>query len=414
MSVSGVAHMRVLIVEPDLAGHHAPYLAHMIEALAELGVQPTVVVPTDAYDRVEYRIHLHSVRDRADFQCVVDAPTRGSAQAAYSKNAAIRRAIRRFEPDHLLVPYIDGVTQVATLLGATGLPTIPRGLFCEGLLFRGGFAYGGLSARARLQHAVSRRLLSLSPWSVVHFLDPLPFDDVCSRDERLATRARLMPDPVDPAPHVSRAEARHALELDEDGRYIVLAGGIDRRKGADLLLHAFLRARLSSDDRLLLAGTLATEIKAMLTGEFEPLIAARRIVLLDRYLPQEQLLLAIVAADLVCVPYPDHIGSASILIRAAAAQRPVLSSDFGWAGHVTSRFDLGWTCNVRQSGELAHSLGSALDRAASWHRGEAGQRFAEFHSVANFRAHWTSALRTRLGLPEHPDIRSWKWVTEDQ
>ena len=406
--------MHVLIVEPDLAGHHAPYLAHMIEALAELGVQTTVAVPTDTYDRVEYRVHLHSVRDEADFQCVVEAGARGSAGAAYATAAAIRSAVRRFKPDHLLVPYIDGVTQVATLLGATGYPIIPRGLFSEGLLFRGGFAYGGLSTRARLQHSVSRRLLSLSPWSVIHFLDPLPFDDVCSRDGRLAARVRLLPDPVEPAPRVSRAEARRALGLAEDGRYIVLAGGIDRRKGADLLLHAFLRARLSANDRLLLAGTLAPDIRASLTGDFEPLIAENRIVLLDRYLPMEQLLLAIVASDLVCVPYPSHIGSASILIRAAAAERPVLGSTFGWVGHMTSRFDLGWSCNVLRSDEFAQALATALDRAVSWHRGDAGQRFAEFHSVANFRAHWTSALRHRLGLPEHPDKRSWTWVTEGQ
>jgi len=404
--------MHVLIVEPDLAGHHAPYLAHMIEALAELGVQTTVAVPTDTYDRVEYRGHLHSVRDKADFQCVVEAGARGSAGAAYATAAAIRSAVRRFAPEHLLVPYIDGVTQVATLLGATGFPTIPRGLFSEGLLFRGGFAYSGLSTRARLQHGVSRRLLSRSPWSVVHFLDPLPFDEVCRQDGRLAARSRLMPDPVEPAPRVSRTEARRALGLAEDGRYVVLAGGIDRRKGADLLLHAFLRAKLSANDRLLLAGSLDPEIKASLLGEFEPLIADGRIVLLDRYLPMEHLLLAIVAADLVCVPYPSHIGSASILIRAAAAERPVLGSSFGWVGHMTSRFGLGWSCDVLRSDELARALGSALDRAGSWHRGDAAQRFAEFHSVANFRAHWTSALRNRLGLPEHPDKRSWTWVAE--
>ena len=406
--------MRALIVEPDLAGHHGPYLAHMIEALSELGVQTTVAVPTDTLDRVEYTIHLASIRDKADFQCVVDAGARGSAGAAHSKVAAIRSAIRRFAPDHLLVPYLDGVTQVATLLGATGFPAIPRGLFSEGLLFRGGFAYGGLSTRARLQHRVSRGLLSRSPWTVLHFLDPLPFDHVRSRDERLAARARLMPEPVEPAPRVSRDEARRALGLAEDGRYIVLAGGIDRRKGADLLLHAFLRARLSSNDRLLLAGPLVPEIRASLTGDFEPMIAEKRIILIDRHLPIEQLMLAILAADLVCVPYPNHIGSASILIRAAAAKRPVLSSTFGWVGHVTSRFGLGWSCNVLQRDELARALGSALDRAASWQRGDAGRRFAEFHSVENFRAHWTSALRNRLGLPEHAEKRSWEWVTEDQ
>ena len=406
--------MRVLIVEPDLAGHHAPYLAHMIEALSELDVETTVAVPTDTYDRVEYKLHLESTRDKAHFQCVVDAGARGSAGAAYAKDAAIRHAIRRFEPDHLLVPYIDGVTQVATLRGATGAPTIPRGLFSEGLLFRGGFAYGGLPTRTRLQHDVSRRLLSRSPWSVVHFLDPLPYDHVRSRDKRLAARARLMPEPVESAAHATRDEARRALGLADDGRYIVLAGLIDRRKGADLLLHAFLRARLSTDDRLLLAGPLVPEIKALLVGEFESLIMEKRIVVLDRYLSIEQLMLAIAAADLVCVPYPNHIGSASILIRAAAAMRPVLSSTFGWVGHVTSRFGLGWSCNVLEIEELADALRSALDGAASWQRGHAGERFAKFHSVANFRAHWTSALRTRLGLPEHPDKRSWEWVTESQ
>ncbi|HEX7978465.1 MAG TPA: hypothetical protein VF461_07680 [Gemmatimonadaceae bacterium] len=404
--------MRVLIVEPDLAGHHAPYLGHMIEALSELGVQTTVAVPADTYDRVEFKVHLQSVRGLADFQCVVETGERGHAGAAYSKDAAIRSAIRQFEPDHLLVPYIDGITQIATLRRATGVPTIPRGLFSEGLLFRGGFAYSGLSTRGRLQHRVSRGLLSLSPWSVVHFLDPLPFDAVRRRDERLSSRARLMPDPVEPAPQVSRTEARRRLGLEEDGRYIVLAGGIDRRKGADLLLDAFLRARLSANDRLLLAGPLVSEIRAQLKGEFEPMIAQKRIVLLDRHLSIEQLTLAIMAADLVCVPYPNHIGSASILIRAAAAERPVLSSTFGWVGHVTSRFGLGWSCDVLQHDVLADALGPTLDRAASWQRGDAGQRFAEFHSVANFRAHWTSALRNRLGLPEHPDKRPWEWVTE--
>lgn len=404
--------MRVLIVEPDLAGHHAQYLAHMIEALAELGVRTTVAVPTDTYDRVEYAVHLASVRDRADFQCVIEPTEKHVIGAAFARNAAIRHAIRHFDPDHVFVPYIDGVTQVATLLGAAGTPTIPRGLFAEGLYFRGGFAYDGLPARTRLQHRVSRRLLSRSPWSVVHFLDPLPYDDVCRRDERLAARSRLMPEPVEPVSQLSRGEARRALGLAEDGRYVVLAGAIDRRKGADLLLHAFQRAGLSPTDRLLLAGPVVPEIRVGLTGDLERLVAEGRIVILDRHLPIDQLMLAILAADLVCVPYPNHIGSASILIRAAAAQRPVLSSTFGWVGHVTARFGLGWSCDVLQDDALGRALEPALDRAASWHRSERGRRFADFHSVANFRAHWTSALRQRLGYPEHPDKRPWEWVTE--
>jgi hypothetical protein len=51
-------------------------------------------------------------------------------------------------------------------------------------------------------------------------------------------------------------------------------------------------------------------------------------------------------------------------------------------------------------------------RAGAGQRGEAGARFVAYHSVENFRAHWTAALRNRLGLPEHPDRRSWDWVTE--
>jgi glycosyltransferase involved in cell wall biosynthesis len=210
---------------------------------------------------------------------------------------------------------------------------------------------------------------------------------------------------------VSREEARRALGIDQGGRYIVLAGGINRRKGADLLVQAFHRARLSSTDRLLLAGPLAADIKALLTDDFAQMVSEKRIVLLDRHLPIEQLMLAIVAGDLVCVPYPNHIGSASILIRAAAAKRPVLSSTFGWVDHVTSRYDLGWTSPVLQSEELAEALSGALDRAADWQQSELAGRFAQYHSVSNFRAHWTSALRDRLGLAEHPDKRSWEWVT---
>jgi glycosyltransferase involved in cell wall biosynthesis len=184
---------------------------------------------------------------------------------------------------------------------------------------------------------------------------------------------------------------------------------LDARKGIDLLLQAFADAALPPGDRLLLVGRADPQIRSLLDGRFAPLVRDGRVIVFDKYVTDEELERALLASDLVATPYPRHIGSASIVIRAAAAGRPVLGSEFGWSGYVIPKFGLGTTCDVTDPRAIAGSLAAAMETAAAFRLPPAGERFVRFHGLDNFQAAWTFRLRQRLGLPPG-DYRSWDWV----
>ena len=175
---------------------------------------------------------------------------------------------------------------------------------------------------------------------------------------------------------------------------------MDRRKGIDLLIRAFAASGLGPEDRLYLLGPQEAEIRAMLEGEHAALVRAGRIISRDRFIPREDLAASLAAMDLVCTPYPRHVGSASIVIRAAAAGRPVLGCSFGWIAAMVPRFGLGWTCDVESIDEFGAAIRQRLDESDRWRPGRALQRFIEFHSPENFVRCWTEQIRGIRGLEQ--------------
>jgi glycosyltransferase involved in cell wall biosynthesis len=239
---------------------------------------------------------------------------------------------------------------------------------------------------------------------------------------RLEREMRLMPDPVEPPTGATRAEVLARYGLPDHGvRYIGSVGVMDIRKGAHLLIRAFAAAasdalppaeRLRDTDLLLLAGPQDPAIQALLTGEFRGLVESGRIRCVDRVLSAVEMADALAAMDLVCTPHQRHVGSASIVIRAAAAGRPVLGSSFGWIGYVVERFGLGSTVDESDPHRFARSLRAALDESGDFQLPVAATRFVQFHSPENFRAAWTANLRRRMGMPPAPGALTWEWVLE--
>ncbi len=395
--------MRVLVVEPVSEGHRFTYLRYLIEALAQLGLKPVLATTAFAASSIEFDHQLAASTHRF----VLDASyshERGGMKAARARLRTLKAAASTHRPDHIIVPYADGLVQALTFYGRRVLH-LPRHVELEGLLFRGAFAYPGRGIGHRITSRVGGLAIAASPIDMLHVLDPLVLERLqCTRSR---AELSLMPDPVEEVPLISKAEARSRLNLPLDGRLVSCSGRLDARKGVDLLVRAFLSADLKAQDRLLLAGKASPSIRSLIDREYRKDVERGRLIVMDRYVSDEELALVNAASDVVSAPYPRHIGSASIVIRAAAAKRPVLGSDFGWIGHVVPRFDLGWTCRVSDVGTFAASLVTALDAAASWTASTKSTAFTTFHSVPNFEAHWTSRLRQRLNLSPSSDFVSW-------
>ena len=135
-----------------------------------------------------------------------------------------------------------------------------------------------------------------------------------------------------------------------------------------------------------------------------------RLILIDRYVSEETFNLGLNAADVVCTPYPRHIGSSGIVVRAAAMERPVLASEYGWVGAVTQAFRLGQTCPVDNLDQFAMKIRESLDDAPTYRLSEGGRRFVSFHTLRNFSAHLTVRILARLGHQPTTALMPWEDV----
>jgi len=407
--------VRVLIYEPDFAGHRMTVVRVLCSAILELAPEDLALATTAAAAASdEFRVQVGGpLRDRVRVVTVPKTDAGGGVVAKSVRRARqLARVVREQRADHCYVPFADGLAQIVGAMRAVGLVRWPVGTAAECLLMR--LEHGlrpGLPGRAR---AVAGALAA-GPWDRVHVNSVGAYDRLRAVAPRgLADRVRLMPDPIDAAPRlpVGHAAARRELGLPVGGRLVVLPGTVDRRKGADRLVRAFAAADLLEDDRLLLIGPhrdgLAGIIREAASG-----LDPGRIVSVDRYVDDHTLNLALAAADVVAVPYVGHTGSVSMAIRAAAAGRLALgSADVPWLADTLPRFGLGRVCDVRDPAAFGAAIRAALDASADFALAEAGRRFVAYASPDNVAAHWTRRLRERLGRPPRKPTHEWAWVCD--
>jgi glycosyltransferase involved in cell wall biosynthesis len=406
--------LRVLIFEPNPHGHHFMYLSFLVPALRELGAEAVIATSRGASRTEEYRQFLQPLEGRFSLDDWMEQAPSGMLASAWRQSGDLGESTRRARPDWVYLPYADAAAQGLGLRRLLSLGRPRRGVQIEGLMMRGGFAYPGNGFRRRAFLAASWRLAAVSPMDFVHLLDPLVYEAVRRAGGRLAARCGLMPEPIEASEPMDRVAARGTLGLPQTGRLLACAGLIDSRKGCDLLVRAFARAAMGPQDRLLFVGRHDDRVRALLTGPYAELVRLGRIISIDRFVSSRELEAALWAADAIAAVYPGHVGSASIVIRAAAAGRPVIGSSDGWIGWAISTFELGEATDPANIDSLGAAMTRVLDRAHGYAVSARAARWLEYHTPRNFAQAWTRRLRERLGLPGSTDQRSWDWVMADE
>lgn len=401
--------MRTLVFEPDHTGHRFAYVGALLPSLLELGCEITLVTTEAARGTPEFSEHIgpFEARMAVDFRPRIELHQ--PLATARAKIGMFKDALKRHQPEHVYCPSADGLTQ---LLGAVPWRSVPAGIQTEACMHRGSFAYPAEGAKRQAILKANLWTVDHSPWTIIHHVDVLSYEWIMRRGGKLARKSRLLADPVEAPPPMPHAQARRALGIPEDGRYVGCAGVLDSRKGIDLLVSAFADYKFPSDVRMLLAGRLAPNIKHLINHSCARLVKEGRIVTIDRYVNKDELHAALCAMDLVVTPYPAHVGLSNIALRAAAAERPILAASFGWLGLIVPRFGLGVTCDVGHLPELARGMKEQLDAAPGYQLPAAARRLLEFHSMANFKACWTEQVRQRMKKPMAEGFRTWEWANE--
>lgn len=403
--------MHVVIAEQQHIGHYYTYARRIIEAAKELTKDVTLLVTPEGLQSAEFKTNLSASLDGVNVRDSLQVPRPGMVASSWDRVRAVQRAVAECRPDMLYVPTGDQVAEAVGLVHLAGWNVLPRRVAGECLMTRLTFTYPG--ARRTVPAELVLRALRRSAWSRIHIIDLLAYDWLRQNTPELAERFSVIPDPVEKFAQLSRTEARRNLGVPENGRYLVCPGILVARKGIDLLIEAFRMAKLSSQDRILLAGPVGPDVREILErGSYKELIANQRVLVVDRYLNAEELGCVLSAADIVCCPYPQQWHPSSIAVKALACNRPVLGADSFWLGRMIPRFEMGWTVDVHDPAAFSTALPRVLDASEQWTLSEAGRRLVEFQSIEQFKNCWMQGLRQKLGLPSITTGRPWAWVEE--
>jgi glycosyltransferase involved in cell wall biosynthesis len=407
-----MSSIKCLIYERDLSGHRLQHVRLLTDALLHVGCEVVVALQSDALNRDEYRAHMEPLHTHIELIARLNPVQKRGYPAAAARVDELLQMVALARPDWVYIPYADVITQAAAVRSVLrGLGDFRRTPI-EGQVMRGRYAYPQDSLVDYFKGASSRWLMQSSPWHVTHLLDPWVYENL--QGTARSTEFRLIPEPVEPLPPLDRIEARKALAIPTDGRYVVMAGAIEAYKGMDLLLAAFARTGLHSDDRLLVIGKMAQQVRDLIAREYGDLSRSGRLVVVDRYLSNFEIFAAFLASDVLVAPHPRHMGSSHTLARASAAKRQVIVCDFGLLGWATREFGLGAAVDVANPDVFAVAIDTALQRSANWQPGERAARFIQYHTAENQKAHWLASLGRERGVNLR-DLASridWGWVCE--
>jgi hypothetical protein len=159
-----------------------------------------------------------------------------------------------------------------------------------------------------------------------------------------------------------------------------------------------------------LAGPLSPPIRQLVTKEYRHVVNDGRLIILDRYLSNEEINACCAAGDLIATPYRPQPHPSSIALHAVTAGKMLLAANSGWLAYMVPKFSLGRLCDVQDPEVFAEALDLALHETKAYKLSAAAERLVEFHSSENFVLEWRRELSRMMGKLEGASPRDWNWV----
>jgi glycosyltransferase involved in cell wall biosynthesis len=345
-------------------GHHPAYIKHLVKYWCQSDHKGTVsfVVHPDFIKAHSDIVQLASSTESRQVRFISIQPE--EALALPPMTPRLSRAARYFKEWTLFCKYAESLNashgfllyldtyKLPMLLGRK--PQCP----VSGIYFRPKFHYPALqgsdvshlSWREQLQvwseKQILYRCLNLPYFSTALCLDPFAANHIDS--SKISGRLMHLPDPVD------LGEVNFLTDKGEDrlpggGRRLVFLffGRIDQRKGVFQALSAIedLPPEACQKFKLLIVGQASQADISAVESKVSQIMKKLPVDIFYRleFVSDREMADYFSMADVVLAPYQEHVGMSGILLQAAAAQKPVLSSNYGLMGELVKRYRLGIT-----------------------------------------------------------------------
>lgn len=370
---------RLLLFDLVADGHHPSYILYLAQHWCEHKCkgQLDIVVSPEFIRRHTHIINTVKEYQRSNIRFVVTEPEEELGKRKPGFSGAVHdfkewqlfcKYARLCRSDHALLLYFD-TAQLPFIFGQKPPCQV------SGIYFRPTFHYssfGHFSPNLKDRFQILRERFNLSQtidrayMGKLFCLDPFVSSYI---NQGVRDTAMTLADPVKiySSEPEALSELRDRLKIQPGRDIFLMFGALTKRKGIDEVLDAIalLPLRLSKKLCLLTVGALGSgpEEKHRMLSRISALTesSGAQIIVRDEFVPDQEVQLYFQMSDFVLAPYQKHVGMSHILIRAAVAQKPVISSDYGLMGELTRRFNLGLTVDSTSSTEIAAALGRYIE-----------------------------------------------------
>jgi glycosyltransferase involved in cell wall biosynthesis len=372
---------RLMLFDLAVGGHHGNYIQHLIDRAYQQGFRGAidlVVLPQFA----EIHQDVVAAIDRAKQPEIdINLVPISAAEAAGlgSRDSGMSRARRNLKEWQLLCKYAQKLQTTHALIMYLDTCELPLAIGLRspcpfsGIYFRPTFHYQMFANyqpnfkdkqqqwRERLTWA---RILNHPQLETVFCLDPFAVTALAAQHQH--TQVIHLADPVQPDPSRSLdlTTLKTQLGITAQRQVFLLFGGVDGRKGIYQLLEAIelLPPEVCKQFCLLLVGQPHPTDHLNIHQKITALCETKAIQAIEHYefIPEADVPSYFQLADVILAPYQRHVGMSGILLLAAAAGKPVLSSDYGLMGELARRYQLGLVVDSTQPPEIAKAMATLL------------------------------------------------------
>ena len=395
---------RLMLFDLALEGHHGNYIKHLIDYWCQHnlpGNLDIVVLPEFLQIHTEV---VETISKYKHSKIKLLAITAAETKALNSSKSILSRIKRNLQEWELYRQYAKSLQATHSLIMYLDTSEIPLSLGKQspcpfsGIYFRPTFHYDSFSNyqpvwQDRLQQARERltlsRILAHPQLKNIFCLDPFAIKYI--KQFKSQVEVVYLPDPVKVEQFFDSdlCLIEPELKIESNRKVFLLFGAMSGRKGIYPLLDAV--AELPSDICqticLLLVGKTNAADRAKIEHRLQAIKKAKPVQTIARYdfVPESNISCYFQIADVILAPYQKHVGMSGILLMAAAAGKPVLSSNYGLMGEIVRRNKLGLTIDSTRPSKIAQGLIQCLQQSFS----QLGDRskmydFAQQNSTENY------------------------------
>jgi glycosyltransferase involved in cell wall biosynthesis len=368
----------LMIFSPWYYGHHPTYLrhlihywqAHQLEGTLNIVVMPTLLEKHPdivALTQQPERQTVYIVSMTREEQSRIESAGSGIAQA-FVQGQLIAHYAELLKATRGLLMHFDSCQ--ISLVMRRKIPCPVSGIYYRPTFHYSRFSHYHSTWKERVQQFRERLSLTLLSWhpqfKTLFCLDPFAVAPINRRFGSRATAIHL-PDPVSlPATTETEINAlRTQLGIEPDRQIFLLFGSLaEERKGTRQLLEALVLLDLTLCRKLciLLVGEPFVDRQVLLETWLAPVRQTLPIQVVTQfgYVPESSVPVYFRLADAILAPYQKHVGMSGILLLAAIAQKPVLSSNYGLMGELVQQYQLGVTVNTEDRAAIAQGLSRLL------------------------------------------------------